>query len=1276
MKFFTKLSLALLVLAGFSSAQAQVTITTSSQISSSTDDAEERLSTGNIDLTSSDLELAFESGSHEQNIGMRFTNLNIPAGVTITNAYIQFTVDETDNSACSLFFYVEDALNPYAYATTANEISSRPLMNDSVSWPNVPAWTVVHEAGVDQRTPDLSSLIQLAVDQNGWTSSNPISIIVKGTGERTAEAYDGTSSMAPVLVVEYQPNFAPLGSFPIDTGAIWAYNDSGYALPAAWNTGAYNDTNWAFGFTELGYGDGNEATVLNNSTVHPTYYFRHNFDAQNFSQFDSLRVFLKYDDGAVVYLNGQEVMRENMPSGAVSFNTLASSAIGGAQEEMFTQAIINNSLVPGINTIAVEIHQSSLTSSDISFDLKLEGVDPAMTVDTFPIAAGADWYFLDNGTNQDTAWRLSSFNPYAAGWLQGAAQLGYGEGDENTVLGFGPDANNKYITYYFYKEMFFDTASSLDSVTIKLLRDDAAAVYVNGNRVILDNLTDPFDYTTWSDNIVAGADENTFFEYHFPKSVFNQGVNTIAVEIHQRDGTSSDLSFDMAIENRPETPVAGSGCTAGVLNHIGCFVSIDAIGQTPYLTIPESHAQQVIFQQGEQYDNYNGTVPGNHDFTGYVAINGSSTEGYVDVNHENTPGGVSVLDVHYDAANRLWVTDSINRVDMYTNNQVTTTRNCSGAITPWGTTLTCEESYNSGDQNNDGYQDVGWVVEIDPVTRAVVNDTKHFAMGRFSHENAVVANDSVTVYMGEDGGSSCVFKYVADNAGDLSAGTLYTLALDQPLAGGDPTGTTGQWVVVPNSTQAERNTTRALASSVGGTNFNGVEDCEISPIDGKIYFTSKGHDRVYRFTENGTGVTNFETFVGGTSYNMNLGGGNVNNVAWGGGNDNLDFDDLGNLWVLQDGSNNYIWMVRPDHSQENPKVELFGSTPNGSEPTGSTFTPDHKFMFVSIQHPSGANGSFTDASGNTFAFDRSTTVVIARKEYLGVYSPDSVATDAQTDNIVNCEQADVTWTPGAGSRRVVIAKAGSAVDAFPQDGAYYNADATFGNGDDLGNGNFVIYDGTGSSMQVAGLDNQNDYYFAVVEYNENYNSTFYNNNSVATANLVFDAVTPVAINGITNTHIGELEIYSVPAANNTTYDWTVTGGSIMSGQTTDAIAVEWSSIGTQTVEVVQTNAQGCEGEGSDYEVIVADTTTGINTLTGEVAYNIYPNPTNGITTVEFENGNDATLMMFNINGAQVEVNFNRNGNRVQFDASQLAAGVYFLNVQLSGESQTHRIIVK
>ena len=421
---------------------------------------------------------------------------------------------------------------------------------------------------------------------------------------------------------------------------------------------------------------------------------------------------------------------------------------------------------------------------------------------------------------------------------------------------------------------------------------------------------------------------------------------------------------------------------------ISCFTSLGNIGQSRTLRLPASHRFQMLMKQGEGYTSGGGSVPGNHDFTGYVPISGSSTNGYLSVNHENTPGGVSMMQIGYSNASRLWNVNSNQAIDFYNNDLVTTTRNCSGGVTPWGTVITCEETYNSGDNNRDGYTDVGWCVEIDPVTKRVrtygsSRQEKLWALGRMRHENVVVAADERTVYFGEDGGTSCVYKFVANAPRNLSAGNLYVLNVS---------GSSGNWIRVPNATRSDRNSTSSLGASLGGDDFSGVEDVEIHPLTGQVYFTSKGNGRIYRFTDNGSTVSGFQTYVGGTSYPITTNSGTIN-VSWGSGNDNLAFDNDGNLWVLQDGGNDYIWMVANDHTQSNPKVSIFGATPSGSEPTGITFSPDNRFMFLSIQHPSSSNSSQTDATGNSVRFNRSATIVIARNENLGTLTTRTTNTE-------------------------------------------------------------------------------------------------------------------------------------------------------------------------------------------------------------------------------------------------------------------------------------------
>jgi hypothetical protein len=135
---------------------------------------------------------------------MRFTGIDIPQGAIITAASIQFQTDETDSVATSLEIRGQDADDTAAFTSADGNISSRPVTAASVAW-SPAAWTSVGEAGADQRTPDLSPVIQEIVDRPGWASGNAMVIIVTGTGERTAESYNGSSSGAPLLHIEFDP---------------------------------------------------------------------------------------------------------------------------------------------------------------------------------------------------------------------------------------------------------------------------------------------------------------------------------------------------------------------------------------------------------------------------------------------------------------------------------------------------------------------------------------------------------------------------------------------------------------------------------------------------------------------------------------------------------------------------------------------------------------------------------------------------------------------------------------------------------------------------------------------------------------------------------------------------------------------------------------------------------------------------------------------------------------------------------------------------------------
>ncbi|SEP83635.1 alkaline phosphatase PhoX [Flavobacterium urocaniciphilum] len=602
---------------------------------------------------------------------------------------------------------------------------------------------------------------------------------------------------------------------------------------------------------------------------------------------------------------------------------------------------------------------------------------------TVLIEKGSTWKFLDNGSDQGTTWKDNSFDN--SSWTSNIAPFGYGDPCKTTVS-FGPSSTNKYTTTYFSKDITITDINTLtNDLEFGIRRDDGFVLYVNGVEVTRNNMpAGAIAYNTFASSAIGTADEKRYQTFFIAKSYFTSGVNRISIEVHQSDLTSSDLGFDLYLKEKDPDYVCEDG-------HIGCFTSINPTTQTNVLIMPTEQRFQMLFKEGSTYMDGSGLVPGTHDFTGYIPSLGADASklGHLSVNHENNPGGVSIVNINLNSnvTNPLWDVTNTRKVDFYNSNLVTTIRNCSGGVTPWRTIVTAEENTTAGDANGDGYQDVGWLVEIDPTTASVVDyenngvKDKLFALGRMNHENIVVSNDGTVAYYGEDGGTHCVYKFVPTVANNLSAGNVYVLKLDTALSDDEPSSATATWVLVPNTTQADRNNLAANAGALGGTNFNGVEDCEIGP-DGMIYFASKGKNRVYRFKDNGTTISNFETFVGGMTYPIQTSTGIVNE-AWLDGNDNLAFDDKGNLWVVQDGGRNYIWVVRPNHRQTAPQVLIHSSAPAGSEPTGLTFTPDFKYGFFSVQHPDNTNIAQTDATGLNVQFDKSAALVFSHRDFLG-----------------------------------------------------------------------------------------------------------------------------------------------------------------------------------------------------------------------------------------------------------------------------------------------------
>ncbi len=170
-------------------------------------------------------------------------------------------------------------------------------------------------------------------------------------------------------------------------------------------------------------------------------------------------------------------------------------------------------------------------------------VVPALHTQRTLVAAGSTWRYWDRGTDPGTNWTAADFDD--SGWSSGAAQLGYGDGDEATTISYGANANNKHLAYYFRQRFVVAEPTTISGLALRVLRDDGAAAYLNGTIVFRDGLPDGLlDYQTAASHTSSGDDESTFYPSNPAPIHLRAGTNVLAVEVHQVNRTSSDLSFD------------------------------------------------------------------------------------------------------------------------------------------------------------------------------------------------------------------------------------------------------------------------------------------------------------------------------------------------------------------------------------------------------------------------------------------------------------------------------------------------------------------------------------------------------------------------------------------------------------------------------------------------------------------------------------------------------------------------------------------------------------
>ncbi len=190
------------------------------------------------------------------------------------------------------------------------------------------------------------------------------------------------------------------------------------------------------------------------------------------------------------------------------------------------------------------------------------------------------WKYLDNGVEQGTLWTSLEFDD--SSWSSGNAQLGYGDGDEATIVSYGSDAGNKNVTTYFRKTFTADNTILNVPGTINLMADDGAVVYLNGQEITRFNLpSGTINYSTLAEYAVGGDNESLYHSYSLPEGLIRSGTNILAVEIHQVSPTSSDISFDFELSALKKSD---SGTIIGTTPDIEYIVDGDAILEAEFET--------------------------------------------------------------------------------------------------------------------------------------------------------------------------------------------------------------------------------------------------------------------------------------------------------------------------------------------------------------------------------------------------------------------------------------------------------------------------------------------------------------------------------------------------------------------------------------------------------------------------------------------------------------------------------------------------------------------
>jgi len=402
-----------------------------------------------------------------------------------------------------------------------------------------------------------------------WTAH--AGLLIAGTNVLAVEVHqlDPASSdlvfdAALTMEVAAPPPPPPGDAEDVPRNATWWYWDNGGSLGTAWRTLGGASTGWDLGVGPLGYGESYLRTTIgygpSASSRYPTAYFRHAFTIDDPAAVTALAGEVMYDDGFVVYLNGTEIGRDAMPGGTVTAGTLSTGHEAGNAYQRYDWTAHRGLLVAGPNVIAIEVHQSSPSSSDLVFDASLTveaDAPPPPPVDFGGVVRNGFWHYWDNGGSPDAAWKLQTWG--RDGWDWGYGVFGYGESYLTTTVSAGADPANKPVTTYFTTTFYATNPSAVTAMIAEVMYDDGFVAYLNGIEVARRAMPVGAVTATTLSSVHEAGNAYERLDLAGARGLLVFGTNVLAVEVHQASRASSDLVFDLALTLTGEAPPPPSG---------------------------------------------------------------------------------------------------------------------------------------------------------------------------------------------------------------------------------------------------------------------------------------------------------------------------------------------------------------------------------------------------------------------------------------------------------------------------------------------------------------------------------------------------------------------------------------------------------------------------------------------------------------------------------------------------------------------------------------------